>query len=109
MAPKPGEVWLADLGLAAKMRPFVIVSRFDANPPRALYLYVPLTSQNRHSAYEVPLPALKFLDRDTVANVQGLGSLAVTRLTRRIGTLPSEVMNQIKQSLRFALDLDSSR
>jgi mRNA-degrading endonuclease toxin of MazEF toxin-antitoxin module len=29
MNPKSGEVWLADLGLAAKTRPIVIVSRLD--------------------------------------------------------------------------------
>jgi mRNA interferase MazF len=43
----PGEVWLADLGFAAKTRPVVIVSRYDPDPPRALILYVPLTTQNR--------------------------------------------------------------
>jgi mRNA interferase MazF len=107
MAPKPGEVWLADLGLAAKTRPVVIVSRFDPNAPRALILYVPLTSQNRHSSYEVILPQLKFLDRDSVANVQGLGSLPTTRLDRRIGTLPNDLMNRIKESLAFVLDLGS--
>jgi mRNA interferase MazF len=31
--PKPGDVWLADLGLAAKTRPVIIVSRFEDNPP----------------------------------------------------------------------------
>lgn len=36
MTPEPGDVWLADLGLAAKTRPVVIVSRKDSNPPRAL-------------------------------------------------------------------------
>ncbi|AFY87173.1 MAG: hypothetical protein CLLPBCKN_003918 [Chroococcidiopsis cubana SAG 39.79] len=29
---KPGEVWLADLGLAAKTRPVIIVSRYDPTP-----------------------------------------------------------------------------
>jgi mRNA interferase MazF len=29
MNPHPGEVWLADLGLAAKTRPVVVVSRRD--------------------------------------------------------------------------------
>ena len=51
MNPKPGEVWLADLGLAAKTRPVVVVSRYDQNPPRALVTYVPLTTQNRRSNY----------------------------------------------------------
>jgi mRNA interferase MazF len=42
---RPGEVWLADLGLAAKTRPVVIVSRQDPDAPRALAIYVPLTTQ----------------------------------------------------------------
>jgi mRNA interferase MazF len=55
MAAKPGEVWLADLGLAAKTRPVVILSREDPNAPRALVTYVPLTTQNRGSRYEINL------------------------------------------------------
>ncbi len=106
MNPSPGEVWLADLGLAAKTRPVVIVSRQDAGPPRALVLIVPLTTQSRHSPYEVALPKLHFLDRDSVANVQGLGSVPSVRLERRIGRLPTAVMAELKKALKFALDLD---
>jgi len=105
MPPHPGEVWLADLGLAEKTRPVVIVSRHDLDPPRALVLYVPLTTQNKQSPYEVVLPHLRFLDRGSVANVQGLGSLPWVRLERRLGTLPNDVMIQIKRALSFALDL----
>src|SRR5947208_9252119 len=99
MSPHPGEVWLADLGLAAKTRPVVIVSRDDPDPPRALVLYVPLTTQNRQSSYEVALPRLRFLDRESVANVQGLGSLPSVRLERRLGRLPEDVMTQIQHAL----------
>ena len=105
MHPQPGEVWLADLGLAAKTRPVVIVSRADLDPPRALVLYVPLTTQARGSAYEVAMPKLGFLHAECVANVQGLGSLARVRLERRLGVLPSDVMAEIRRALGFALDL----
>jgi mRNA interferase MazF len=108
MNPRPGEVWLADLGLAAKTRPVVIVSRQDPNPPRALVLYVPLTTQNRLSSYEVPLPRLPFLDRESIANVQGLGSIPNVRLERRIGVLSTDLMAKIKTALAFALDLRST-
>ena len=108
MSPQPGEVWLADLGLAAKTRPVVIVSRRDPNPPRALVLYVPLTTQHRLSSYEVPLPRFPFLDRDSVANVQGLGSIPAVRLERRIGRLPNEVMAKLRSAMLFALDLEST-
>jgi mRNA interferase MazF len=105
MNPQPGEIWLADLGLAAKTRPIVIVSRQDPDPPRSLVLYVPLTTQRRDSPYEVPLPRLPFLDRESVANVQGLGSLPTVRLERKIGKLPSNVTERLKDALAFALDL----
>lgn len=80
MSPRPGEVWLADLGLAAKTRPVAIVSRHDPEAPRALTIYVPLTTQNRGSKYEVALPTLAFLDLGSFENVQGIASLPVTRL-----------------------------
>ena len=65
MSPAPGELWLADLGLAAKKRPVVVVSRRDPDPPRALILYVPLTTQNLLSSYEIPSPPFPFLDRES--------------------------------------------
>lgn len=69
MKAKPGEIWLADLGFAAKLRPVLIVSRYDTEAPRALIVYVPLTTQHRGSRYEVPVGRLPFLDQPSVVNV----------------------------------------
>ena len=44
---------LADLVLAAKTRPILIISRYDPEAPRALPIYLPLTTQHRDSRYEV--------------------------------------------------------
>jgi len=74
--------------------------------PPALVLYVPLTSQNRASRYEVELRQLHFLKSESVANVQGLGSLPVTRLERKLGQLPDDVLRKIHQALKFAFDLE---
>jgi mRNA interferase MazF len=104
MAAKPGEVWLADLGLAARTRPVVILSREDPNAPRALVTYVPLTTQNRASRYEVDLGKLRFLREPSVANVQGIGSIPSVRLQRKIGVVPTDILDRIKEALRFALD-----
>lgn len=108
MNPKLGEVWLADLGLAAKTRPVVIVSRDDPDPPRALVIYVPLTGQYRGSQYEVELPNLRFLRQKSFANVQGIASIPQVRLERKLGTLPDDVMHKIQQAIVFALALESS-
>lgn len=105
MSPRPGEVWLADLGLAAKTRPVVIVSRHDPDAPPALTIYVPLTTQNRGSRYEVALPKLTFLRELSVANVQGIASLPVTRLERKLGEVPPDVLAQIRKALAFATEM----
>ena len=96
MSPGPGEVWLADLGLAAKPRPVVIVSRRDPDSPRALVLYVPLTTQSRPSKYEVAIPRLSFLTRESFANVQGLGSIPNIRLERHLGRIPEQTLAEIR-------------
>lgn len=105
MKAKPGEIRLADLGLAAKVRPVLIVSRNDPEAPRALTLYVPLTTQHRGSRYEIPVGHLPFLDAASVINVQGLGSVIEPRLERKLGQIPADLMVKVKEALRFALEL----
>jgi mRNA interferase MazF len=105
MAAKQGEVWLADLGLAAKTRPVVILSQDDPQAPRALVTYVPLTTQNRGSLYEIELGNLRFLRELSVVNIQGIGSIPAIRPQRKLGSLSTETLNKIKQALRSALDL----
>ena len=106
MNPRPGEVWMADLGLAAKFRPVVIVSRDDPDPPRSLVIYVPITTQDRGSDYEVLLAGIPFPDRDSVVNVQGIGSLPTVRLGRKLGTLSPETLLEIRRAILWALSLD---
>ena len=105
MKTKPGEIWLADLGLAAKVRPVLVISRHDPDAPRALIIYVPLTTQHRGSRYEIPVGQLSFLDAASVVNVQGVGSLVKPRLERKLGQIPSELMAKFKEAMRFALEL----
>ena len=109
MSPSPGEVWMADLGFAAKFRPVVIVSRQDPEPPRALIIYVPLTTQDRGSRYEVRLPTTRFLEKGSVANIQGLASLPTVRLGRKLGVLSAETMSEIKKAVSWALELEPSK
>jgi mRNA interferase MazF len=52
------------------------------------------------------MPRLSYLDRESIANVQGLGSIPTVRLERKLGRLPKEVLTRIKAALAFALDLE---
>ena len=105
MRVNPGEVWLADLGMAAKTRPVIVVSRYDSNPPRDIVIYVPCTTQDRGSRYEVNLSELSFLREGGVANVQGLGSIPTRRLEKKLGVAPDALMAKIRDAIRFTLDL----
>lgn len=105
MKAKPGEIWLADLGLAAKVRPVLVISRYDPEAPRALSIYLPLTTQHRNSRYEVPVGPLHFLDQESFINVQGVGTLIEPRLVRKLGQLPADTFAKVKEALRFALEI----
>jgi mRNA interferase MazF len=105
MNPTPGELYLVDLGMVGKVRPAVVLSREDPDAPRALAICAPLTTENRGSDYEVPLGKLKFLDRESWVNVQGVMSLGHEKLIRRLGRLSASHMEQIRTALRFALEL----
>ena len=105
MNAKRGDIWLADLGLAGKTRPVLIVSRLDPDAPRALITYIPLTTQHRGSRYEIPVGDLPFLHQPSVVNVQGIGSLVEPRLERKLGQLSPAMMAKVKDALRFALEL----
>lgn len=56
-APQRGEVWLVDLGLAAKVRPAVVMSIPAAGVDRALVMLVPHTTSARGSRFEAAVSA----------------------------------------------------
>ena len=105
MTRKPGEVYIVDLGMAAKVRPMVIISREDPSAPRALSICAPITSSNRGSKYEVPIGKPRFLSVEGYVNVQGIQAVQHHELQRKIGQLSQENMIEIRNALRFALEL----
>lgn len=105
MSPEPGEVYRVDLGMAGKVRYFVVVSRRDDNPPRALAICVPITTQNRGSDYEVELPRVRFLREQSYANVQGLQAVQFHELNGPVGRFTAPTMDAIRDALRYAMEL----
>jgi mRNA interferase MazF len=92
--------------MGGKVRPVVIISRVDPDPPRNLAIYVPITMQNRGSDYEVGLPRCAFLRDGSIANVQGIGSDDRgdrTFFLEKLGDLPESTMKEIDDALLFAI------
>ena len=103
--PQPGEVWFADLGLAEKSRPVLVLAYPQPADARALVVVAPLTSQIRGLRGEVPLGKPRWLPKISAVNVQGLASFDPGKLARRLGTLSAEQYNGVKLALRELLRL----
>ena len=103
--PKPGEVWFADLGIAAKNRPVLVLSVPGDDDARALLIVAPLTSQVRGLRGEVDLGKPRWLPKRSAVNVQGLASFDRRALSRRLGALTTPDMARVKSALRDLLDL----
>ena len=105
MQIKPGDVYRVDLGYAGKVRYMAVVSRFDPDPPRALVLCAPITTQYRGSEYEIDIGKPKFLREKSFVNLQGIVAIQFKELERRVGMLESSIFEQIKDAIRFTFDV----
>ena len=103
--PKAGEVWFADLGMAAKSRPVLVLAYPRESDARALAIVAPLTSQIRGDRGEVPLGKLRWLPKPSAVNVQGLASFDQYILVRRMGVLSPASYDEVKEAIRELLDL----
>jgi mRNA interferase MazF len=109
MTTEPGQVYLVDLGVAAKIRPMVVVSRRDEDAPRALSICAPITTACRESAYEVSVGKPRFLDQKSFVNLQGLQAIQNHELKKMIGCLSEEQMIEIRRALVWNLDLSEQK
>jgi mRNA interferase MazF len=105
MTPNPGEVYMVDMGYQGKIRPVIIVSRSDPDAPRALAVVVPLTTQNRGSRYEIPMPKVPWLRHASIANVQALATYGYHEFLEKRGRFDQASMVAVKDAIRWALDL----
>ncbi len=98
MSPQRGEVWLADCGLAAKVRPVVIISVPYTDTDRALITVVPHTTKIVGSQFEVPLP-IRWLEKGAF-NVQATFPLVPPQFIRKLGTSTPEHLLEVEKVLR---------
>jgi mRNA interferase MazF len=100
-----GEIWFADLGIAEKGRPVLLLALPQPMDARSLVIVAPLTSQIRGMRGEVDIGKPQWLPKHSAVNVQGLTSFDHNKLVRRMGTLTQEHMAQVQEALRDILGL----
>lgn len=109
MTTEPGQVYLVDLGMAAKTCPMLVVSRRDEGAPRALSICAPITTSTRDSRYEVAIGKPKFLHEDSFVNVQGLQAIQHHELKRVIGKLSEDKMADVRNALFWMLEFPEKK
>ena len=102
-SPDRGEVWLVDLGYAAKIRPCLVISIPALDQDRALATLVPHTTSPRGSRFEVNVEA-RFL-RPGVFDAQNLVTVPHAKLMRKLGVLSAVQMAAVEDTVRFWLGL----
>lgn len=105
MKTQPGEAYLVDLGMAAKTRPMLVVSRRDDNAPRALAVCAPITTSTRNSDYEVSIGRPDFLHESSWVNAQGLQAIQHHELKRKIGRLSDHEFQSVKREIKWLFDV----
>lgn len=99
-----GEVWIVDLGLAAKTRPALVVNVPFLDHERALYLVVPHTTAVRGTRFEAS-PDVRWLEHGAF-DAQGIRSVPGAVLVRRLGTLTDEQMRLVETAIRRVFGLE---
>jgi mRNA interferase MazF len=101
--PDRGEVWLADLGIAAKVRPCLMLSVPPDPQDRVLVTLVPHTTSVRGTRFEVAVPK-RFLKAGAF-DAQGLVTVAPARLRRKLGKLQPDEMALVEEAVKRWLGL----
>ena len=95
--PSRGEVWLVDLGMAAKVRPALVLSIPAHEVDRALVTLVPHTTALRQSRFEAIVPA-SFLKAGAF-DAQGIVTVPTIRLIRPLGTLSLGQLEPVEKAV----------
>ena len=88
---------MVDLGLAAKVRPCVVLSVPLEGSDRSLVTVIPHTTATRGSQFDVSL-AIRFLAEGAFL-VQGIQSIPPKYFLRRLGVLGREQLLSIEEAL----------
>ena len=98
-----GEIWLVDLGLAAKMRPALILSVEFRDDERAVHTYVARTTSLRGGRFEVPHTGALF--KPGAFDAQNLGTVPEAKLIKLLTRLNDHTLEQVEAAVARWLDI----
>ena len=101
--PNRGEVWITDLGMAAKVRPCLVLNVALEAVDRVLTTLIPLTTATYGTRFEIAVLA-PFI-KAGVFDTQQIITIPNVKLIRRLGTLPADQLKLVEAGVRAWLGL----
>lgn len=101
-----GEVWMIDFGMAAKVRPALLLTGNPADDELDLLTVILHTTALRGNRWELPIPK-PFL-KPGVFHLQQIQTVSTVRLERRLGLLTDDEMRKVSSALAGRLGLIAS-
>ncbi len=96
-AVNPGEVWLVDFGMAAKVRPALLLTGNPADDELDLVTVLLHTTALRGNRWELNVP--KSFLKPGVFHLQQIQTISTVKLERKLGTLTAEEMSRVREGL----------
>jgi mRNA interferase MazF len=103
-AAKPGDVWIVDLGMAAKVRPCLILTPQPKLDELDVFTVVSHTTSRRGNRWEIEI-SKPFLDNQGVFDMQRVATVASVKLERKLGELSADELEVILDRLGERLGL----
>jgi mRNA interferase MazF len=100
---KQYEIWWANLPKPAGRRPVLLLSRSDAYEYLNKFIAAEITTRIRNISIEVALGRLDGLSKPCVANCDNLRTIDKNVLSKKISTLPSSRIREVKRAVGYAL------
>jgi mRNA interferase MazF len=94
---RPGEIWIVDFGLAAKVRPALLLTGDPADDELDLVTVMLHTTALRGNRWELNLPK-PFLQAGAY-HLQQIQTVSTIKLERRLGALTGDEMNRVLDAL----------
>ena len=85
-AAEPGEIWMVDLGMVAKVRPCLVLTPPPQSNELDVYTVVAHTTSLSGNRWEIPLPR-SFFRGEGAFDVQRIATVASVKLERKLGVL----------------------
>ena len=102
-AINPGEIWMTDFGMAAKVGRALLLTSQPATNELDLVTVLLHTTAVRGNLWELSIPK-PFL-KSGAFHLQQIQTVSTVRLERRLGALTADEMNQVRKALGTRLGI----